>query len=382
MNTKKKTANKINPKDFFNLKPILDAAPDAQYYVIFGEKSNGKTFAVKEYGLKKFIETGEQTAIIRRYREDFVGSNGNLFYDDMVNNIYKGNLIEKYTKGKYNNVQRFRSAWYLIHKNENGETDLKCAKPFAVGFALSTYEHTNTNAFPGIKTILFDEFISREGYLGSEFNDEFTIFLTLLSNIIRAKDDVRIFMCGNTINRYCIYFDDMGLKNIKNMKKGDIDVYKVGEDGPKIAVQYSDFKGKGKPSDIYFAFDNPKTRMITQGEWQFDVYPKLPFKYDRKEVKYIFFINFDRELFQCELIYHDKSYCIFCHVKTTLLKLENKNLVYDLTPHSEYNYRTRLTRPASNLERLIAELFRQEKVFYQNNAVGDSIRNYLNECSK
>ena len=58
---------------FFTLKNIL--AKGAKYNVIFGERSNGKTYAVLKYAYEKFLETGEQLAIIRRWDEDFVGAN-------------------------------------------------------------------------------------------------------------------------------------------------------------------------------------------------------------------------------------------------------------------------------------------------------------------
>ena len=49
---------------FYSLKTIL--SKDAQYNIIFGERSNGKTYSVLKYGLEKFCKTGEQTAIVRR----------------------------------------------------------------------------------------------------------------------------------------------------------------------------------------------------------------------------------------------------------------------------------------------------------------------------
>ena len=58
--------------------------------------------------------------------------------------------------------------------------------------------------------ILFDEFITRSMYLP----DEFVIFTNVLSTIIRDRNNVKIFMCGNTVNKYCPYYKEMGLNNV------------------------------------------------------------------------------------------------------------------------------------------------------------------------
>ena len=46
----------------------------AVYNMIFGERSNGKTYATLYEGLEKFLNTGgEQMVYLRRWREDTVG---------------------------------------------------------------------------------------------------------------------------------------------------------------------------------------------------------------------------------------------------------------------------------------------------------------------
>ena len=36
-------------------------------------------------------------------------------------------------------------------------------------------------------------------------------FMNVLSTIIRDRENIKIFMLGNTVNKYCPYFDEMGL---------------------------------------------------------------------------------------------------------------------------------------------------------------------------
>jgi len=98
---------------YYTLVNILKELGD--YYVIFGERSNGKTFSVLERGIKKHIDSGyvEQLGIIRRYDDDFKGKNGTQQFEGFINNPLNGNLIEKWSKGKYNSVTYQSLRWYL-----------------------------------------------------------------------------------------------------------------------------------------------------------------------------------------------------------------------------------------------------------------------------
>lgn len=92
---KNKKEQKIN---YYSLKNILEKK--ARYNVIFGERSNGKTYAVLEHGLKKYVENGEELAIIRRWKEDFRGKRGQTMFNALVEN----GRVKELTEGKYDNV--------------------------------------------------------------------------------------------------------------------------------------------------------------------------------------------------------------------------------------------------------------------------------------
>lgn len=196
--TKKTEKNK-----FYSLNEILKI--NADYNIIFGERSNGKTFAALEYVLKKYVETGEQSAYIRRWREDLRGKRAESLFSGHCSN----GLISKLTCEKYNDIVFKSSKWYLSNIDDNGKRTVD-EKPFCFAFCLSEQEHDKSTSFPNITTIIFDEFLTRRYYLP----DEFMLFMNVLSTIIRQRDNVKIFMLGNTVNKYCPYFSEMGLKNV------------------------------------------------------------------------------------------------------------------------------------------------------------------------
>lgn len=356
---------------FYSLKNIL--SKDAQYNIIFGERSNGKTYSVLKYGLEKFCQTGEQTAIVRRWSEDFKGKRGSTMYQALVNN----HEIEKLTDGKWTDIYYYSGRWYLCKYNEKEER-IVLEKPIAYAFALGSMEHDKSTSYPEITTILFDEFLTRTMYLP----DEFVLFMNVLSTIIRHRKNVKIFMLGNTVNKYCPYFNEMGLRHIKDMKVGDIDIYSYGDSNLKVAVEYCKPNKQGKESDTYFAFDNPKLNMITGGAWEVNIYPHCPIKYTPKDIKFTYFIIFDGEILQCEVIMKDNNNFTFIHRKTSPIKDIEKDLIYSTEYSSLPNWKRKINRPASNIEKKIAMYFARDKVFYQDNDVGEIVRNYLMWCGK
>ena len=44
--------------DFFNVKNTIKSYPDAQYYIFFGERSNGKTYSSLELCLEEYVKMG------------------------------------------------------------------------------------------------------------------------------------------------------------------------------------------------------------------------------------------------------------------------------------------------------------------------------------
>ena len=367
---------KYNKNDFYQLDGIFAAAPNAKYYVIWGERSNGKTFAVLEYAIDKYFATGEQLGLIRRLDENFKGKYGSNMFDNFISNPIRGNIIEQKSKGKYNAVKYYSRKWYFCHRDESGTIDLVDSEPFAYAFALAQEEKYKSLAFPKITTILNDEFISMSGgYL----TDEFIYFTSVLSTIIRNRDNVKIFLCANAIPSYNPYIIEMGLTRFKTMEVGKIDVYHYGNSDLVVAVEHTGtaLKTKGKKSDVYFAFDNPKLKMITSGDFMFDIYPHAPFRWIPKEIKFVYFIVFDGEIVQCEIIHHGKQWITYIHEKTTPIKDPDTALIYSQELDPRRNYNRRLLHPANPLQNAVARFFSIEKVFYQDNRVGEQINQYL-----
>lgn len=355
---------------YYSLKNIL--SKNARYNLIIGERSNGKTFAVLEHMLKTYCETGKQGAIIRRWRTDFESQRAKNIWGGIIEN----HLVSKYSGGKWDTVIYYQAAWYLATYDDENDRYIKDETPIAYRFSLNEMEHDKSTSYPNVTVVLFDEFTTRGYYLV----DEFVTFMNVLSTIIRDRNDVIIFMCGNTVNKYSPYYSEFGLTNIKQMKKGDIDVYTYGDSGLRLAVEYSDSPSKKKLSDVYFAFNNPKLNMITNGDWEMEIYPHLPYKYLPKEVCFMFFIQFDNEILQCEIITRNNDLFVYVHRKTSELKKKSTDIIYNLSSSPQFNIRYSFIRPIDRIDEKIYSLYKANKFFYQSNDVGEIVRNFVNNA--
>lgn len=368
----KKKVTKQPVVQYYQLDNILEKQAD--YNLIFGERSNGKTFALLAYALKRFVETGEQFAYVRRWREDLRGKRA----DSLFNAHVSLGLIEELTDGKFNEVFYLAGRWYLSFFDTETQKRTPSEKPFAFSFSLSEQEHEKSSSYPNITTVIFDEFLTRRYYLP----DEFMLFMNLLSTIIRLREDVKVFMLGNTVNKFCPYFTEMGLKQVPYMEQGTIDIYRFGQDGAVVAVEFTASIESQKASNKYFCFDNQNLQMITGGKWELAIYPHLPNKYAPKDVAFKFFVNFGEVILQGNIIIQDDNNFLYFHSKTTPIKHPEKELIYCLEMNGKPNYKRRLISNATNLESKITRYFGTDKVFYQDNEVGEIIRNYIMSSAK
>lgn len=353
--------NKINKKN-------------ATYNVIFGERSNGKTYATLKQVLENYFENGSQFAYIRRWSVDVQPKRMNNLFNAIIEDGY----LEKLSGGKFTAIFYRTGRFYLCTYNDKGKPIYNEEDVIGYAFSLSENEHNKANSYPRVTTIIFDEFLTNKIYLP----DEFILFMNTVSTIVRQRTNVKIYMLGNTVNKFCPYFKEMGLTNILSMKQGTIDVYTYGETKLKVAVEYADSKKKFKKNNFYFAFNNPKLKMITGGAWELNIYPHAPVKWLPKNIVFTYFIDFNDSIYQCEIINKDDNVFTYIHEKTTPIKNPDKDIIYTLDYNPKINYNINILKPLNDYQNKITWFYTHDRVYYQNNNVGDAINNYLKICKR
>lgn len=355
---------------YWDIRPIKKIP--ALYRIIYGERSNGKTYGVLLECIKQWWEHGYQFAYVRRWPDDIKMRKMQQLFEAICAN----SEITKLTNGEWNGIKYQHGKFYFIATDtENGLVIHDT--PFCFTFSISAMEHDKSISYPGIMNIVFDEFISRQVYI----QDEFALFMNLLSSLIRERDNVSIWMLGNTVSKDCPYFREMGLRHITKQQPGTIDTYSYSKNGQEmlIAVEYTQNLA-AKPSDKYFIFDNPKMDMITGGAWELAIYPHLFEKFKPDQISHMFFVVYREITLQCELIEGTKGFFIFVHEKTTPLQERDEDLIYSIEPSGNKNYRQNIMLPEYKIEQSLVKLIRADRICFQDNEIGEVFNDYLKWC--
>lgn len=351
---------------YYNLEKILSYG--CQYNMIIGQRSNGKTYAALKMILENYCKSRKQGVILRRYEEDFRGARGRVMFQAINNDKWP----EKLTRGKWTDIYYFGGQWFLCTYDDDGKR-ITDKRPFCYGLSLAGTEHDKSTSYPDVTTVVFDEFLTRTFYL----QDEFVLFCNQLSTIIRDRADVIILMLGNTVSKYCPYFREMGITDIKKQKQGTIDVYSYGNSGLKVAVEYCAERVSVTGSDAYFAFQNPQLKMIRSGAWELEFHDHLPRKYRPADVLMVFYIDFDGELLQGNIVMPEQDLFIYIHAKTSPLQNRDEDLIYSDKRKSAPNWRRSVWKDSLPVSRKICRIINDGQVYFSDNETGEVFQNYL-----
>ena len=182
--------------------------------LVIGERGCGKTFGFKCYAVKRFLNKNKQFAYIRRYDTDLEESvgrtNDNKFFEQIRSEFPNSEF--KITKSK--KVRRL----YIDGK--------------ICGYALplSSADSLKSSTYENVDTLIFDEFMLKEGSSQHYLRNEPEIILDLIETIGRLRD-IRIFCLGNAISSTCPLMSYFDLTLPYNT---DIKLFKEGT----IAVEY------------------------------------------------------------------------------------------------------------------------------------------------
>lgn len=249
----------------YRLEKLNDTVP-ADYHILLGERSNGKSYAVKERALIKAWNDKGRFMLMRRWGMEVKASYVEQYFADAPITAIAG--------GECNTIVANAGRIYL---GKYDQETRKTERIKHVGYYrdLMGEQHFVSQNFDDVNIVIFEEFISRDYYLP----DECGKLQNFISTVARRRH-VDVYMIGNTISRVCPYFNDWGLVNIPKQKQGTIDIYEVETDqidentGERvivtISVEYCE--NSGNNSKMFFG---TKSGMITSGAWQVSAKPHL-----------------------------------------------------------------------------------------------------------
>ena len=362
---------------YFDVREVINEVPDANIYMFIGERSNGKTHSALSYALDMYDKNKSRFVYVRRLAESLKAQYmRNLFNG----NRKSGDLMNHLNKHGFDELTYWSSCFWPVVEGENKK---RVRLDFPIGYtqAISTWETGKGGSLFDCKTIVFDEFLTRGSYLP----DEPVLFENLISSIVREDNDAKVIMLANTVSWTCPYFREWGLNHVREMAQGTYDTYQSGDNRRKIVVCYTEHSGP-KASDVFFNYDNPRSRMIVQGVWETADYPRIPTQVGEwypGEPCYIQSLEGWSVRIQ-PYATADGMECI-CIFSSKYLPINEEGVdirFKDRIIYTDYFYpyancRMALSKHSDNYSRFLLNCFKTGRVFYQNNEVGENVRNYL-----
>lgn len=364
----------------------------ASINLIYGERSNGKSYQVKHKKavvqylnggdryicnyqnpkevIKERIKNGNRFILMRRWREEISSDLIEKYFDDVD--------VMKLTDNKYNCITMFKKQLYLsIYDNENNT--VKRGERIGYVVALSTEQKYAGGSFLDVTDIIFEEFMARGIYIHNEPDK----LMNFYSTVDRKRGTTKLWLVGNTISRVCPYLNDWGLMNlIKKQKQGDIDSLwittgDVDEDGieikVKIAIEYCKSSG-----DSSFVIGKHK-KMLNKGEWQSDPQPHLPKSYNCYKMLYRIMFMYQAFKFIGEYLMdiETKDCCWFIYPYQG--EIQDKILVFsDVIKTSRY-WQKDIYNPLIKNPKLrdLLKTFKQSNIFYATDMCGTEFKQVI-----
>ena len=336
----------------------------AHYNILLGQKSNGKSYAVKEDVLMRCYKTTSKLIYMRRYQFDIKASDVEAYFCDMP--------IKSITNGDYSMVVCYRGSIYFGNYDDEKEKVIR-GKEIGRYVALSEYSHFASQAFPGVTDIIYEEFVTDGSYL----NNEPYIMQKFVSTIAR-DNDITVWMIGNTISRLNPYYQEWCLDKIPRQKQGTIDDYyfdRYDEASGQmktthVAVEYCESNGSNSSMFFGRAADH-----ITGGQYETREHAKFPGKKKDSTMLYELIFTSQGFHFIVQLWVQNETGGMFIYVYPYTYKRPVTRVISDLfSPDPYVTIHLRDDIPA---EQMMKDCLKNKKICFSDNLTGTDFEQVL-----
>lgn len=340
----------------------------ATYNMLIGERSNGKSYALKEHCIKQAYEKDRWFIYLRRFDMEIKPS--------LVNTYFLDAPITAITNNEYTNIVAWSGNLYFANIGEDG----KIIKGRQCGYtrALTGAQHYKSGAYDIVDNMVFEEFISDTYYIPNEVNN----LMQLVSTVFRRRKG-NVFLIGNTISRVCPYFSEWQLSKIPRQPQGTIDIYEhstdqLDEDGNQVVVKIAVevCENSGKNSSMFFG---QLANSINGGAWQTKAMPHLPVHRKECDLMYEFFFEYMDFKFKIEVLEYKGNVMLHVHNWTTQFK-DSQRVISNKTYH--WNLATRGFTPLHPNESTVFQMIKTGTIYYADNLTGADFENSLLSFNK
>lgn len=345
---------------------------DAQYIIILGQRSNGKSFAVKEDIIKNALEKGEEFAYIRRYKEDCKQYMVEEYFSDIICDKKGTRHLYEWSNGQYNTIAVYQQGIFFANIDDNG----KVTRGQRLGrmFGLSWDTHYKSLSFPNITSAVYEEFVTDGAFLDQECKR----FMHLISTIFR-ESKARVYLVGNSISRINPFFSEWELVNIPKQKINSVDYYHhkymdENDDEQECTIAVYLTHSTNINSGMFFG---NAAKAITGSVWDTDIQPHLRGRRDEYDTLYTMVFIYDRTIFLMEFLQHIETGNVTWFVSPKSTKPQKDTRIIS-NKYILDNMATMGFIPISDGERQIFQYLKDDKICYSDNLTGTEFKQCYN----
>lgn len=330
---------------YYSLSAIEKQKPWS-YACIFGQKGNGKSFAVKKKIIDDFIAGRGEFVYLRRFQDETKQHLVTAQFADMP--------VQEMTGGEFERIEAYQNGLYFSNP------DAPRAKKIGYYFSLDKEQKYAGVQLPNVTNFFFDEFFSRDYYLP---NEPYRL-MCFVSTIARDRHP-SVYLCGNTISKFCPYIEDWNLSKILTMPQGSIvETYVEGvenEEPRRVVIERCAKTGR-KTSGLIMG---SAAANVEGGEWIARHAPHLPNDLDTYCINYAFVIELEKMKFLCRLISGNGDAAIYVVPKTSEIRGGTRLITDKITKTGDLI--TYKLTPIAKSEQVIFDMLRRGKIYYSDN---------------
>lgn len=209
---------------YYNIKRMKNSK--AQYKIIYGGRSTGKSYAMAGLLLDNYLDTGKQ--FVRLIKTLTQAKGLETYFREVMDNDPE----------KYKDITlEYEFPYYKI----NGEV-------FGYVISLSIEHNWKSVQFPDVNIMLLEEFVSPsvKDYVDADPALEIGHFIRIISTVFRTRKDGTVYLIGNSENISNPYFEFLRVDGA-SLKLGDFKEFQLDAEiggktikgrGARVAVEY------------------------------------------------------------------------------------------------------------------------------------------------
>lgn len=340
------------------------------WFMLLSERSVGKTTGILLIGMCCHALYDTQIQYCRCSDTEIQASNAMQLFDTVCQ-YRDGEYIRVLTNGMYDSICYYWGGFYYC----NSETGDRAEKAFMKTLALNRWtRYKSVYNCPRGDIMILDEFITDHN-----FPDEFINFCDIFKTCFRDRIGCRIFLLANSLDINNIWFRQLEIdKTVKAVKKGKAKIINTSRGMPiyTLFVENKLPKRRNLFNTYYLGFTNSRLNAITgNGDWNINVYQNIC---DVENFEYIYrklYLKYYNDtLFKINICYStDRGSFLFIHPVNYIKEGDENVIITNTFPLAGEFYFS----PVLPLAKLIVNYWKQKQIYYDTNATGDVIENFI-----